>query len=157
MGSGVRRKICCLVCRRSKCVDTSVCGVHAEHKTQKLESFFHPLDMSRTGKYLYPGIHPNKEARLKTSHYSCVIHFSPHFLILIKAQLIRKWTSLPKEAGSCTKEAFFCQWLYQIPLPGHWAILKAISSITPTTTPLFLPPSPTYSQGLTANLCHGII
>lgn len=49
----------------------------------------------------------------------------------MRAQLIRKWNSLPKEAGSSTMEAFFCQWLYWIPLEGHWAILKAISSITP--------------------------
>lgn len=51
--------------------------------------------------------------------------------ILMRAQLIRKWNSFPKETGSPTMEAFFCQWLYWIPLRGHWAILRAISSIAP--------------------------
>lgn len=49
----------------------------------------------------------------------------------MRAQLIRKWNGFPKETGSSTMEAFFCQWLYWIPLQGQWAILKAISSIAP--------------------------
>lgn len=66
----------------------------------------------------------------------------------MRAQLIRKWNSLPKEAGSSTMEAFFCQWLYWIPLQGHWAILKAISSIAP---PHLLPLS------LLSSRSHGVI
>lgn len=79
----------------------------------------------------------------------------------MRAQLIRKWNSFPKEAGSSTMEAFFCQWLYWIPPQGHWAILKAISSITPTCPtppPLFCLLSLSLILKVSwANLCHSII
>lgn len=78
----------------------------------------------------------------------------------MRAQLIRKWNSFPKEAGSSTMEAFFCQWLYWIPLQGHWAILKAISSIAPPPPPsalYCLLPLSLILKVSWANLCHSII
>lgn len=83
---------------------------------------------------------------------------SPLPFILMRAQLIRKWNGFPKEAGSSTMEAFFCQWLYWIPLQGHWAILKAISSITPPPPPPFCSlPFFLILKVSWANLCHSII
>lgn len=79
----------------------------------------------------------------------------------MRAQLIRKWNSFPKEAGRSTMEAFFCQWLYWIPLQGYWAILKAISCIDPPPSPppplhCLLPPSLILKVSW-ANLCHSIL
>lgn len=73
----------------------------------------------------------------------------------MRAQLIRKWNSFPKEPGSSTMGAFFCQWLYWIPLQGHWATLKAISSIAPPLPHHHL--SIPCSLSLLSSRSHGLI
>lgn len=74
----------------------------------------------------------------------------------MRAQLIRKWNGFPKEAGSSTMEAFFCQLLYWIPptrplgrIEGH---LQYRPTTTTTTTSLLLAPF-----SLLSSRSHGLI
>lgn len=82
-----------------------------------------------------------QQGQHRTSTITLRLSISPALLpfILMRAQLIRKWTSFPNGASSSTMDAFFCQWLYWIPLVGHWGMWRpSLVSPHPPSTLLSL-------------------